>query len=181
MKIIKWKKIKSEIALTANIFRYVKIKSESPTSGKIGDFDVLQCSNWVNIMALTKDKKIVLIKQYRHGIEDVTLEIPGGAVNLNEDPKEAAMRELKEETGYTSKNWQHIGRVAANPAFMNNYCDTFLARDATLTHKQELDPFEEIEVFLTDESELKRLVKNKEINHSIVISAFYLFLGASEA
>ena len=105
MKIIKWKVISREVAFTANIFRYVKLKSESPTTGKVGDFDLIQCVNWVNVIAITKDQKIVLIKQYRHGTDAVTVEIPGGAVNHNEDPRLAAERELIEETGYTSSNW----------------------------------------------------------------------------
>ncbi|MBY0415875.1 MAG: hypothetical protein K2Q18_17010, partial [Bdellovibrionales bacterium] len=90
MKIIKWKTISSEVAFKANIFRYVKIKSESPTTGKIGDFDIVQCLNWVNIIALTKNQEVVLIKQYRHGRDKVTIEIPGGAVNRDEDVRLAA-------------------------------------------------------------------------------------------
>jgi ADP-ribose pyrophosphatase len=175
MKIIKWKTISSEVALTAKIFRYVKLKSESPSTGKIGDFDLIQCLNWVNVIAITKDQQIVLIKQYRHGTDKVTVEIPGGAVNHGEDPRLAAERELREETGYTSKKWSHLGKVDANPAFMSNQCDTYLALEAELTHDQEFDPFEEIEVYLKPKSEIKSLVASGEITHSIVIAALYFF------
>ena len=176
MKIIKWKTISSEVAFKANIFRYVKLKSESPTTGKIGDFDIVQCMNWVNIVAVTKDKKIVFVKQYRHGTDQVTVELPGGAVDMGEDHRVGAERELREETGYTSTNWQHIGRVAANPAFMSNYCDTYLALDAECTHKQDFDPFEEIEVYLRDLKDVRDMVKSGEINHSLIVAALY-FLG----
>ena len=175
MKIIKWKVISREVAFTANIFRYVKLKSESPTTGKVGDFDLIQCVNWVNVIAITKDQKIVLIKQYRHGTDAVTVEIPGGAVNHNEDPRLAAERELIEETGYTSSNWKHLGRVDANPAFMSNQCDTYLALDCEKTHDQEFDPFEEIEVYLRDVKDIRSMVTSGEITHSIVISALYFF------
>ena len=181
MNITKWKVVSSELGLKATIFRYMKVKSESPTTGLVGDFDVIQCLNWVNVIAITKDQEIVLIKQYRHGTEEVTVEIPGGAVERGEDVRLAAERELLEETGYTSKNWKHIGRVAANPAFMSNHCDTYLALDAEKTHEQELDPFEEIGVYLRDKKDIPAMVRNGEITHSIVLSAFYIFLAATEA
>jgi ADP-ribose pyrophosphatase len=171
-----WATLEKIEVLRAHVFRYSKVKRQSPISKKIGDFDIVQCLNWVNIIAITSDDKIVLIKQYRHGSDSITTEIPGGAVNHQEDMLLAAQRELQEETGYTSKNWTSLGRVEVNPAFMTNYCETFLAIDAERTHDQNLDPFEEIEVFLEDKNDINLLIRRREITHSLVIAAFYLYL-----
>lgn len=175
MKIVKWATLGKEIVLKAFIFRYSKVKRESPTTKKVADFDLVECLNWVNVVAITEDGKIVLVKQYRHGLDDVTLEIPGGAVDMGEDPFVAAKRELEEETGYTSTNWKHLGRVDVNPAFMTNYCDTYLALDAKKTHELSLDPFEEIEVCLRDKNEIAAMIQNREITHSLVVLALYFF------
>ena len=174
MNITKWKTLSTDIILKAFIFRYKTVERESPTNGQVGKFDIVECLNWVNVIALTPDQKIVLIKQYRHGTDTVTVEIPGGAVHQGEDFLSAAKRELQEETGYTSHNWKYLGQVDANPAFMNNYCKTYLALDAIKTHPQELDQFEEIEVYLRDKSDLKSMVKSGEITHSLIVAAFYL-------
>ena len=171
----KWPTLDTQKILDAHVFRYLKVKRQSPTTKEVGEFDIVQCFNWVNVIAITPEKKVVLIKQYRHGIDAVTVEIPGGAVNYNEDKLLAAKRELQEETGHTSDNWKYLGSVDANPAFMTNHCDTYLAIDATKTHDQNLDPFEEIDVFLEAEDQIKILIKNKEITHSLIIAAWYLY------
>jgi ADP-ribose pyrophosphatase len=171
-----WPTLEKIEILRASVFRYLKARRQSPSSKKIADFDIVQCLNWVNIIAITPDEKIVLIKQYRHGLDCITTEIPGGAVNHGEDKLLAAKRELQEETGYTSNNWTSLGKVDVNPAFMTNHCETFLALNALKTHDQNLDPFEEIDVFLENKKKINALIKKGEITHSLVIAAFYLYL-----
>lgn len=175
----RWPTLEKVEVLKAHVFRYFKAKRQSPISKKIGDFDIVQCLNWVNIIAITPDDEIVLIKQYRHGSDSITIEIPGGAVNHKEDLLLAAKRELQEETGYTSRSWTSLGKIEVNPAFMTNYCETFLAIDAEKTQNQNLDPFEEIEVFLEDKNNINLLIMRGEITHSLVIAAFYLYLNQS--
>lgn len=178
MIIKKWKILESNVEFKAHVFRYKKIKAQSPNTHAIGTFDIVECLNWVNVIALTKNQEIIFVKQYRYGTDEVTTELPGGAIDFNEDPFDAAKRELREESGYTSSNWKKLGQVAANPAFMSNYCHTYLALDAEKTHELELDPFEEIEVVKFSIDEALGKVKNGEINHSLIVAAFCLFLAA---
>lgn len=170
-----WPTIETKNIFKAHIFRYITVKRQSPTNQEIGEFDIVQCLNWVNIVAITKEKKIVLIKQFRHGTNSYTTEIPGGAVNFNEDIFLGAKRELEEETGYTSENWKFLGKLDVNPAFMTNTIHTYLAIDCVKTADQNLDPFEEIDVFLEDASKIDELVKSGEVTHSLVVTAFYLY------
>ena len=104
----------------------------------------------------------------------MTLEIPGGAVNLGEDFEKAAKRELEEETGYRSNEWVNLGCVDPNPAFMSNKCQMFLARDAKLEAEMDLDPLEEIELQLIPLKDVPTLIKEGKVTHSLVVSAFYL-------
>lgn len=170
----KWPTLETKNILKAHVFRYLQVRRQSPQSLEVGEFDIVQCSNWVNIIAITPDKKIILIKQFRHGTEEYTTEIPGGAINHGEDSLVGAKRELLEETGYSSKNWKALGKLDVNPAFMTNTCEVFLALDVEKTDKQNLDPFEEIEVFLEDLKNIPELVRGRAITHSLVIAAFYL-------
>ncbi|MBP9680870.1 MAG: NUDIX hydrolase [Bacteriovorax sp.] len=175
MKMKKWKTIETRPILKGHVFRYQQVRRQSPQTQAVGDFDIIQCSDWVNAIAVTADQKVVLIKQYRHGIDAFTTELPGGAINLGEDPLIGAQRELQEETGYTSSRWVSLGSVDVNPAFMTNRYDVFLALDAQKTSEQSLDPFEEIEVYLEDIEKIPELVKKGVITHSLMLAAFYLW------
>ncbi len=171
----KWLTLETKNILKAHVFRYVKVKRQSPETLDVGEFDIVQCSNWVNIVAITPEKKIVIIKQYRHGIDSFTTEIPGGAINYLEESLVAAKRELVEETGFTSDKWYHLGKVDVNPAFMTNFCEINLALDAIKTQVQNLDPFEEITVSLEDLTVVEEMIKNEEITHSLVILAIHYY------
>jgi 8-oxo-dGTP pyrophosphatase MutT (NUDIX family) len=171
----KWLTLSTQKVLTAHVFRYLKVQRKSQDTGAEGEFDIVQCLNWANVVAITPDKKIVLVKQYRHGTDELTLELPGGAVHIGEDSLLAAQRELVEETGFTAKEWKLIGEVDANPAFMINNCKTYLALDAVKTHSQNLDPLEEIEVVLKNVDDIKPMIKTREITHSLIIAALFFF------
>ncbi len=138
----------------------------------IKDFTVLEFDDWVNVIALTPEEQVVMIRQFRHGINDIALEIPGGLVEDGESPKEAAARELLEETGYAFDAIRHIGSVRPNPAIQGNTCHTFLATGATLICDQKLDPTEAITVELIPFDEIPAMIKTGDINHGLVVAAF---------
>jgi len=173
--ISKWKKNSEKSILKASVFEYFKVSSTSPDSGKTGQFDVLKCRNWVNIIALTPNQEVVLVKQYRQGTDEITLEIPGGVIHHEEDHFEGARRELEEETGYLAKEWALLGSVDANPAFMTNKCYTYLATGCVNSSSQNLDPFEEIDITTVALEKIPKLIQEGKITHSLVVAAFYLF------
>lgn len=171
--ITKWKTLEKNEKSRGHIFRYLVAKRQSQETGAQGDFDIIQTLNWVNVIPLTKDNQVILVKQYRHGTDEVTLEIPGGAVHFGEDIRLAAERELEEETGYKTLEWEKLGTCHPNPAFMTNICETWLAKNCEPTGTQNFDDLEEIELVTIPLSKIPEMIRKDEITHSLVIAAFH--------
>ncbi len=158
------------------IFRLRQDHVRSPHNGREFHFYVLEAPEWINVIPLTPEGKVVLIRQYRAGTEEVSLEIPGGMVDDEDgDPAATARRELLEETGYAADDMIPIGRVAPNPAIMDNHCHTFLARDARPVAEPHFDGAEYIELELVDLDEIPGLITGGRITHALVVAAFYYF------
>jgi ADP-ribose pyrophosphatase len=170
-----WKKNKNWVEYDCGFFQVHAHRSASPTTGKEHPFFVLSTRDWINVVALTKDQKVVMVSQYRHGSEEMSLEIPGGAVDKGEAPEEAAKRELREETGYESSNWHFLGSVRPNPAILNNTCYLYLALDVEPKTELDLDEAEELEVSLHPLEEIPSMIQDGKIRHSLVVAAFYFF------
>jgi len=171
----KWKQISEHIFEEFPIFTAKKVSRENPRTGKPHTFFLMEGLDWVNVIALTKENQIVLIRQHRHGIDKTTLEIPGGCIDPGEKPEETALRELKEETGYYSRNISQLGMVHANPAMQSMKAYTYLVRDAEKISEQTLETGEDIEVILKPFDEAFELVKKGVITHSLVVAALGLY------
>lgn len=171
----KWKLINEREVMRAVVFKYSQKRMQSPLREDVqGDFDIVTCANWVNVIALTKSGKLLMVRQYRAGTDEVTLELPAGALERGEDPLLAAQRELREETGHTSHEWVHVGDLSVNPAFMTNSCHVYLARECEETHPLELDELEEIEVLKRPLYEAFELFKNGSAKHSLSVASIGL-------
>jgi len=133
--------------------------------------------DWVSIAALTRDGNIVLVRQYRHGIDDVTLETAGGFVDEGETPQLSARRELREETGYASRELESLGWVHPNPSMQNNRCHLFLARNADAAGLPAPDEGEETEPVVLPPEEVRRALDDGRITHALSIVTLERALG----
>ena len=170
-----WKILSSTQGKSYRVFGLRTDRARSPRTGEAHDFFVVESSDWVNVIPLTPDNKVVLIEQYRHGVRDITLEIPGGLIEDHDTPATAAGRELHEETGYREKELIPLGWVHPNPALQNNRCYTFVAKDVILEGSQTLDEKEDIEVVLYPLKEIPGLIRDGAITNSLILAAFYRF------
>jgi 8-oxo-dGTP pyrophosphatase MutT (NUDIX family) len=170
-----WKRIRSQTNQTYRIFSIRTDTTLSPRTGAEHEFYVIESGDWVNVIPITADEQVVMIRQYRHGSGEITLEIPGGLVEPGDTPEKAASRELLEETGYQAEEWKKIGVVNPNPAIFSNRCHTFFARNLTKVGNPTLDQTEDIDVVLLPLSDIPRLIRNGVIDHALVIAAFYWY------
>jgi 8-oxo-dGTP pyrophosphatase MutT (NUDIX family) len=135
---------------------------------------VVHAADWVNVIALTPDDQVVLIEQYRDGLDRIALEIPGGMIDPGESPEQAGVRELREESGFAGDSVELLGMVHPNPAFMTNRAYTVLVRGAREVGELQQDEGEDIAVRVVPFADIPELVRSGAISHTLVIAAFYL-------
>ena len=171
-----WQQIRSRALGDFRIFNLRSDVKVSPRTGKEHDFFVLDCPNWVNVIAVTPDNQLVMVEQYRHGSNTVELEIPGGLIDrTDESPLAGGLRELREETGYVGAKAEILAQIYANPAIMTNTCYTVLVQDCRLEHAVEWDSGEDMSTRLVPVESIPSLVAQGRIGHSLVVVALYHF------
>lgn len=149
---------------------------QMPNGQIIEPYYTLEYPNWANVTAITPDRKIILVRQYRHAYGEAILELPGGGIDAREPALEGAKRELLEETGYTGEAWEEVASVSPNPANHNNRSFSFLCLNAQEVAEQHLDTGEEIEIVLMPLEEVYQLLRDNKIVQAMhVTSLFYVF------
>lgn len=164
-----WKLLRSEPGPELPIFKVRYDWRENPRNNSLLKAVVLDAPEWVCIAAITQDKRIVTVRQYRFGVAHFTTELPSGLVHRGEPHREAAERELLEETGYTSSDWVYLGWVEPNPAYQNNRLHQWLARDARQTQATQLDEGEDIRVETLLPREIHQYIRDGRLRHSLAL------------
>jgi 8-oxo-dGTP pyrophosphatase MutT (NUDIX family) len=173
MRDLSWKVLKSEYIYKDRWFIARADKCAFPDGRIIEPYYVLEFPNWCNVVLVTEDEKIVMVQQYRHAIQQTTIELPGGVIDGNETAEVAAIREVKEETGYNITHIQLLYKTAPNPATNNNFAYFFLAKASKEIAQQHFDAFEDLEVLLFSKEEILNMIENSQIAHGVQIGAIY--------
>jgi len=169
-----WERLSGEIIYECRIFSLRRDRSRFSRDEAEHEFHVIESPDWCNIVPLTADERVVMVRQFRHGLRAYTLEIPGGIVDAADpSPVAAARREMVEETGYDSDRIEPLGVIHPNPAIQSNRCHLAVAYDVTRRHVPRFDSTEETEVVLVPLARISDLIRGGEISHALVIAAFH--------
>lgn len=174
---MQWKTLSSKYLFSDTWFTVREDTCQKPDGQIITPYYVYEFPTWVTAVALTEDNKVVMVRQYRHAIEQTIIEIPGGCVDpTDKNFEEAIARELGEETGYEFTHYEYLGKTSPNPSTNNNWMHMFLARGGKKVKEQSLDQNEEIEVILLTIPELKQLLKEHSLLQAMHTTAIFYAL-----
>jgi ADP-ribose pyrophosphatase len=174
---MKWKTISSRKLFSETWMSVRADTCQRPDGSMVEPYYVYDFPEWVTAVALTKDGKVILERQYRHALGITGLEIPGGCVDKTDASFEAAIaRELLEETGYRFEKFEYLGDTSANPSTNSNLMHMFLATGGELVQEQQLDAGEDIDILLVSLDEFVQLVKDKQFMQAMHLTAIYLAL-----
>ena len=171
----RWQKLAHTLLAKTRVFDLHSTRYRHPVRETERDFVVAHPPDWVNVIALTPENRIVLVRQFRFGIDEFSLEIPGGVMHAGEDPVVAGLRELREETGFAGATARLLGSVHPNPAIQSNRCHFVFVEHAVASQPLEWDADEEIEITTLPVEEVYALAHRGGITHGLVLDALMLF------
>lgn len=171
----RWERLRHATQIKTAIFDLLSVRFRHPGRSTERDFVVIDAPDWVNVVAVTPDEQLVLVRQFRYGINEFSLEIPGGVIERGEDPLVAGVRELREETGYVGGTATLLGSVHPNPAIQSNRSHFILVENVVRRAELAWDVDEEIEVITKPIPEVLALAHRGEIVHGIVLNALMFF------
>jgi 8-oxo-dGTP pyrophosphatase MutT (NUDIX family) len=172
----KWRELARRELLDCGLFRVTERENEAP-DGRRGRFTVLEAPDWCTVVPLVEGpdgRRFLMVRQYRHGSDEVSLEFPGGVVERGEAPAAAAARELAEETAHRAGRLIPAGSLSPNPAFMANRFHVFLALDLAAGGLQNLDEHEIVDVELVDVEEVRARMGQAPYSHALMATALFL-------
>ena len=158
-----WKVLHSERLSDRPWFSVRRERVELPTGAIVPEWYIFEFPNWVNVIAITKEGKFVMISQYRHALGCTNYELSAGCCEEGETPEQSARRELMEETGYGGGEWREFMRTAPNPSNQNNFTTTFLALGVERVGEQQTEASEDIQVHLMSRAEVRELLEGDHI------------------
>lgn len=170
---LRWKK---ESSKTVYHDQWLQVRSDSasfPDGRVIDPYYVVEIPDWCNVVVVTKDDKLILVRQYRYAADQVTLELPGGIIEPGETPLNSVRREMEEETGYTSGDIEFLMQVSPNPALHNNTAWFYLARNAEPSGTQQFDALEDLDIVAVSKDELFALLDENKLQHGVQVGAVY--------
>lgn len=171
-----WREVRTEPVADCRIFSVERSVALSPEDGSEHDYYRVASRDWVHLVPVTADGRIVMVRQYRHGASAIVLEIPGGIVDPGEDPADAAVRECLEETGYVAARPERIGDINPNPALHAHRLHSFYVRGVTPVAAVSNSATEITEVELLPLDALEAALLDGRIDHCLVAATLWQFL-----
>ncbi len=171
----RWTKLGDRSLARTRIFDLKATAYRHPVRGTEREFYVIDAPDWVVVLTVTRDHRLVLVNQFRFGVDAPSLELPGGVIERGEDPVTAGLREVEEETGYRAARARLLGTVHPNPAIQSNRCHLVLAEEAEAVVAQAWDADEEIAVVTTPVEEALAGARSGAITHALSLNALFLF------
>ena len=181
MSVRRWPLVSEEEVLQTPVFIVRRDTFLSPLDDREKPFTVLKVRDWVQVLAVTEDNQALLVRQFRVGTRQESLELPGGVVEIGQSPLEAAQRELREETGYTGGTWRELAAFRPNPAIQNNTAHLFLAEGVRLTGPTDFDENEDLELLTVPLEALKDLVLEGTLDHIVMVAGILYYFAGRDA